>query len=26
MELPVWTGVVGVVMGTAVLILGKRKT
>jgi uncharacterized membrane protein YidH (DUF202 family) len=26
MELPVWTGVVGVVMGTAVLLLGKRKT
>ena len=26
MELPVWTGVTGVAMGTAVLLLGNRKT
>ncbi|MBD3869322.1 MAG: hypothetical protein IFK94_14470 [Acidobacteria bacterium] len=26
MELPVWTGVIGVAMGTAVLLLGNRKT
>jgi hypothetical protein len=26
MELPVWTGVIGVAMGTAILLLGNRKT